>query len=226
MGVTTISETFVFFGNCQILDSKVDALKNGFIGYTYRVVKEKLSNGSEANIHVFHNVNKRVTIRAYRIDFEYGHNSPQCDFSGFTSFVVDAIQIISAVADLRAHRVGYNNVEFVEDVKGKIKSATDKLFNFPRVFGSNAAEIKIRLNHKTKIDGEIYNSVITIEDGSVTDNNTKVESSAMFINKDINTLIDNNNVRFDLLDSVDYICNMYRESNNHTSKLLKKLGVR
>lgn len=227
MGVTTISETFTFFGDFLMLDSKVEELKKQFVGFTYQTGKEKLpNNGSEANIHVFRTANKRVAIRAYRIDFEYGHNSPQCDFSQFVSFVVDAVQMLSAVADLKGHRVAYSNVEFVKDVKGTLKAKTSKLFNFTRVFGSEADEIKIRLNNKTKIDGEIYNSVITVQNDVVTNKDTKVESRAIFINKDINTLNTNTQVRFDLLDAVDYVCVMYREACNRTGKLLKKLGVR
>lgn len=227
MGVTTISETFTFFGDFLMLDGKVEELKKQFVGFTYLTCKEKLpNNGGEANIHQFRTANKSVTIRAYRIDFEYGHNSPQCDFSQFTSFVMDAVQSFSAVADLKGHRIAYSNVEFVENSKGAVKEKANKLFNIPDVFGSCSEEIHVRVNHKTTIDGEIYNSVVDMQDGSVTNKQTGSRVEAIFINKDINTLNTDTQARFDLLDAVDYVCAMYREACNRTGKLLKKLGVR
>lgn len=226
MSVATISQTYTFFRNFIKFDGKEETLQKKLKGYNYTVSKEKLPDGSIANIHRFVNANKAITIRAYRIDFEYGYNSPDCSTAEFISFVEKSAKQISSVIKLKGQRIAYSNVEFVEDVKGAVKSKACKLFNISRVFGSNSDEIHVRLNHKTEINGEIYNSVLDIQDGTVTNKQTNVKTVAMFINKDINTLVDNREERFDLMETSKYLSNMVHEADERTKKLVKKLGVR
>lgn len=63
-----------------------------------------------------------------------------------------------------------------------------------------------------------------MQDGKVTNNNTHEETKAVFINKDINTLITNREERFNLNDTVKYLGDMVLEANSRTKQLLESIG--
>lgn len=63
-----------------------------------------------------------------------------------------------------------------------------------------------------------------MQDGKVTNNNTHEETKAVFINKDINTLITNREERFNLNDTVKYLGDMVLEANSRTKQLLDSIG--
>ena len=98
------------------------------------------------------------------------------------------------------------------------------LFNVKNVYGSDANELNIRVNHVKNIGTETFNSVLIFQDGQVTNNQTKVQTKAMFINKDINTLVSNREERFTLKDTVKYLSDMMLESKERTNNLISKLG--
>lgn len=223
MNINTISQTYTFFGNFSKLNNKEDALKAKFEGYTCQVGKEKLPNGIEVNVYRFSNVNKAVTIHTYRIDFEYGYNSPECNTQEFISHAEKCAKLIAEVDTLKGQRIAYSNVEFIENLEGKVISKANQLFNIAGVFGSDSDELNVRVNHKKEINGEIYNSVLIMQDGNVTNKQTNVQTQAMFINKDINTLIQNREERFNLNDTVKYLSDMIIEANEHTNALINKI---
>ncbi len=223
MNINTISQTYTFFGNFSKLNNKEDALKAKFEGYTCQVGKEKLPNGIEVNVYRFSNVNKAVTIHTYRIDFEYGYNSPECNTQEFISHAEKCTKLIAEVDTLKGQRIAYSNVEFIENLEGKVISKANQLFNIAGVFGADSDELNVRVNHKKEINGEIYNSVLIMQDGNVTNKQTNVQTQAMFINKDINTLIQNREERFNLNDTVKYLSDMILEANEHTNALISKI---
>ena len=63
-----------------------------------------------------------------------------------------------------------------------------------------------------------------MQDGKVTNNSTHEETKAVFINKDINTLITNREERFNLNDTVKYLGDMVLEANSRTKQLLESIG--
>lgn len=223
MNINTISQTYTFFGNFSKLNNKEDALKTKFEGYTCQIGKEKLPNGIDVNVFRFANVNKAVTIHTYRIDFEYGYNSPECNTQEFISHAEKCAKLLSEVDTLKGQRIAYSNVEFIENNEGKVISKANQLFNIASVFGSDSDELNIRVNHKKEINGEVYNSVLIMQDGNVTNKQTNVQTQAMFINKDINTLIQNREERFNLNDTVKYLSDMILEANEHTNALISKI---
>lgn len=224
MKIQTISQTYTYFGNFSKLNTKEADLRKVFEGYTAQVGKEKLPNGVEVNIYRFIKDNTAVTIHAYRIDCEYGYNNPECSSEKFIAYAEEATKKIASVESLKGQRIAYSNVEFVENGDGSVLRNSNKAFNIANVYGEDAVELNVRVNHIKDINGEKYNSVVVMQDGKVTNNNTHEETKAVFINKDINTLITNREERFNLNDTVKYLGDMVLEANSRTKQLLESIG--
>ncbi|MBS1477132.1 MAG: hypothetical protein HP024_04220, partial [Acholeplasmatales bacterium] len=208
MKVQTISQTYTYFGNFSKLNSKDAELRKAFEGYNVQTGKEKLPNGVEVNVFRVVKENTAVTIHAYRIDCEYGYNNPECSSEKFIAYAEDATKKIATIENLKGQRIAYSNVEFVENNDGAILKNSNKAFNIAGVYGEDACELNVRVNHIKEINGEKYNSVVVMQDGKVTNNSTHEENKAVFINKDINTLIVNREERFSLENTASYLGDM------------------
>ncbi len=224
MKVQTISQTYTYFGNFSKLNSKDAELRKAFEGYNVQTGKEKLPNGVEVNVFRFIKENTAVTIHAYRIDCEYGYNNPECSSEKFIAYAEDATKKIATIENLKGQRIAYSNVEFVENNDGAILKNSNKAFNIAGVYGEDACELNVRVNHIKEINGEKYNSVVVMQDGKVTNNSTHEENKAVFINKDINTLIINREERFSLENTASYLGDMILEANSRTKQLLDCIG--
>lgn len=224
MKVQTISQTYTYFGNFSKLNSKDAELRKAFEGYNVQTGKEKLPNGVEVNVFRFIKENTAVTIHAYRIDCEYGYNNPECSSEKFIAYAEDATKKIATIENLKGQRIAYSNVEFVENNDGAILKNSNKAFNIAGVYGEDACELNVRVNHIKEINGEKYNSVVVMQDGKVTNNITHEENKAVFINKDINTLIVNREERFSLENTASYLGDMILEANSRTKQLLDCIG--
>lgn len=224
MKVQTISQTYTYFGNFSKLNSKDAELRKAFEGYNVQTGKEKLPNGVEVNVFRFIKENTAVTIHAYRIDCEYGYNNPECSSEKFIAYAEDATKKIATIENLKGQRIAYSNVEFVENNDGAILKNSNKAFNIAGVYGEDACELNVRVNHIKEINGEKYNSVVVMQDGKVTNNSTHEENKAVFINKDINTLIVNREERFSLESTASYLGDMILEANSRTKQLLDCIG--
>jgi hypothetical protein len=224
MKVQTISQTYTYFGNFSKLNSKDAELRKAFEGYNVQTGKEKLPNGVEVNVFRFIKENTAVTIHAYRIDCEYGYNNPECSSEKFIAYAEDATKKIATIENLKGQRIAYSNVEFVENNDGAILKNSNKAFNIAGVYGEDACELNVRVNHIKEINGEKYNSVVVMQDGKVTNNSTHEENKAVFINKDINTLIVNREERFSLENTASYLGDMILEANSRTKQLLDCIG--
>lgn len=224
MKVQTISQTYTYFGNFSKLNSKDAELRKAFEGYNVQTGKEKLPNGVEVNVFRFVKENTAVTIHAYRIDCEYGYNNPECSSEKFIAYAEDATKKIATIENLKGQRIAYSNVEFVENNDGAILKNSNKAFNIAGVYGEDACELNVRVNHIKEINGEKYNSVVVMQDGKVTNNSTHEENKAVFINKDINTLIVNREERFSLENTASYLGDMILEANSRTKQLLDCIG--
>lgn len=224
MKVQTISQTYTYFGNFSKLNSKDAELRKAFDGYNVQTGKEKLPNGVEVNVFRFIKENTAVTIHAYRIDCEYGYNNPECSSEKFIAYAEDATKKIATIENLKGQRIAYSNVEFVENNDGAILKNSNKAFNIAGVYGEDACELNVRVNHIKEINGEKYNSVVVMQDGKVTNNSTHEENKAVFINKDINTLIVNREERFSLENTASYLGDMILEANSRTKQLLDCIG--
>lgn len=224
MKVQTISQTYTYFGNFSKLNSKDAELRKAFEGYNVQTGKEKLPNGVEVNVFRFIKENTAVTIHAYRIDCEYGYNNPECSSEKFIAYAEDATKKIATIENLKGQRIAYSNVEFVENNDGAILKNSNKAFNIADVYGEDACELNVRVNHIKEINGEKYNSVVVMQDGKVTNNSTHEENKAVFINKDINTLIVNREERFSLENTASYLGDMILEANSRTKQLLDCIG--
>ena len=224
MKVQTISQPYTYFGNFSKLNSKDAELRKAFEGYNVQTGKEKLPNGVEVNVFRFIKENTAVTIHAYRIDCEYGYNNPECSSEKFIAYAEDATKKIATIENLKGQRIAYSNVEFVENNDGAILKNSNKAFNIAGVYGEDACELNVRVNHIKEINGEKYNSVVVMQDGKVTNNSTHEENKAVFINKDINTLIVNREERFSLENTASYLGDMILEANSRTKQLLDCIG--
>lgn len=224
MKVQTISQTYTYFGNFSKLNSKDAELRKAFEGYNVQTGKEKLPNGVEVNVFRFIKENTAVTIHAYRIDCEYGYNNPECSSEKFIAYAEDATKKIATIENLKGQRIAYSNVEFVENNDGAILKNSNKAFNIAGVYGEDACELNVRVNHIKEINGEKYNSVVVMQDGKVTNNSTHEENKAVFINKDINTIIVNREERFSLENTASYLGDMILEANSRTKQLLDCIG--
>lgn len=223
MTVTTISNTYSYFGNFSKLNNLKNELQGAFTDYVCQEGKENLPNGVQTNVYRFSKTNTAVVIRAYRIDFEFGFNGTESE-EDFIKFASEAANKINQVLGVKGQRIAFSCVEFVNNDDDVVLNKANTLFNVKNVYGSDANELNIRVNHVKNIGTEAFNSVLIFQDGQVTNNQTKVQTKAMFINKDINTLVSNREERFTLKDTVKYLSDMMLESKERTNNLISKLG--
>ena len=106
-------------------------------------------------------------------------------------------------------------------------SAVDKLnnlFHVSDVYGFNSKEFEMRLNHIENVSNEEINSIITVRDGSATNNNTGERINAVFFNTDINTVIQNNVLRFKLNEVNALLPDLMMTSEERINKILNKMN--
>ncbi len=224
MKLTTISNTYSFFGNFSKLNNLKGEIQKAFEGYTFQEGKENLPNGVQANVYRASNVNKAVVIRAFRIDFEFGFNDTETE-QDFISFVEDAAAKINLVLGVKGNRIAFSSVEFINNDENVALNKANELFNIASVYGAPANELNIRVNHVKTIGEETFNSVLIFQDGQVTNNKTGEKTKALFINKDINTLVTNQAERFTLKDTEKYLSDMMLESKERTNNLVDKINA-
>lgn len=225
MKVQTISQTYTYFGNFSKLINKENELRKLFEGYNIQLGKEKLPNGIEVNVYRIIKENVAVTLHAYRLDVDYGYNSPDCSTEKFIAYADELTKMISTIDSTKGQRIAYSNVEFVDNGDGSVLKNSNKVFNIAGVYGEEAVELNIRVNHIKDINGEKYNSVVVMQDGKVTNNTTHEEVKAVFINKDINTLISNRTERFSLTETIKYLGDMILEANSRTKQLIDNIAA-
>ncbi len=222
MNIITISNTYTFFGNFSELVQLDKELVAVFEGWKLQTGKETLSNGVQSNMFRFSNGNKTITLKAARMDFVLGFSKGDSE-EGFIKFVCDAADKVNSVLGVKGQRIAFSCVEFVEDNARKVLKKLNDLFNVHGVYGTAANELNVRVNHIKKIKDETYNSIVVIQDGQVTNNQTKEKIGAIFINKDVNTIVSNTEERFYLKKTSKYLPIMMSESKVRTKDLLAKL---
>lgn len=223
MKVNTISNTFTLFGNFSKLLNRQNDLIKAFEAYENHVGEEQLPNGVPAKVYRFRNANTMITLRAFRIDVEFGYLNQEQTTEEFQSFVESVAQTIYKVDTVTGNRIAFSCVEFVEDPDRVVVDKLNEMFSVANVFGSAASEVNIRFNHVHSIGNEEYNSIILIQDGQVTNRQTQVQTKTVFINKDVNTVISNTQNRFRLNDVSTYLPDMIMESKERTNVILSKL---
>lgn len=222
MKVTTISNTYSYFGNFSKLNNLKNELQGALSGYVFQEGKENLPNGVQVNVYRFSNANSAIVIRAYRIDFEFGFNGTESE-EDFIKFASESAEKINQVLGVKGQRIAFSSIEFISNEENSVLNKANKLFNIADVYGSDANELNIRVNHVKNIGNETFNSVLIFQDGQVTNNQTKVQTKAMFLNKDINTLVNNREERFTLKDTVKYLSDMMLEAKERTNTIVSKL---
>lgn len=224
MKVNTISNTFSYFGNFSKAINKENELKKALSDYQCHEGADTLPNGIQAKAYRFVRENFAITLRAFRLDIEYGYNSEECSIEKFMEYADQVAKILLTVDSFKGQRIAYSCVQFVENKDGKLVANCNKKFNVEGVFGATAQEFNLRVNHVHQIGNEEFNSIVVIQDGQVTNNATKERTSALFINKDINTLLNNTAERFTLADTQKYLGDMILEANDRTNTLLNAIG--
>lgn len=219
-----IKSTFSLFGNFSKLNSREADLKQAFSAYKAQVSQETLQNGMPAKVYHFVNGNKAVIIRAYRIDFDFGYPTDDVTTSDFQQHCDEASKVLASVDTIKATRIAYNSVEFIANDNGSTVAKCNEVFNISNAFGEAAKEFNLRVNHIKHIGNEDFNSVLVIQDGAVTHNVTKEQRQVLFVNKDINTLINNNEPRFTLDKVSSYVGDLLLESEDRLNTFLKAIN--
>lgn len=218
----TIKSTFSLFGNFSKLNNRESDIRRVFDGYQIVVQQENLPNGVPAKVYRGINSNVAFTIRAYRIDIEFGFINDTITVADFIENCKTVADTMTSIDTIRGNRIAYNSVDFVVN-DGDLVPLCNKIFNVEEVFGGQAKEINLRVNHIKVINGEEMNSVFIIQDGAVTHNQTKEKLNALFLNKDINTVAQNTTVRFDLKDVDKYLSDFVLEAEDRNKTFLSKL---
>ncbi len=222
MNITTINNSFTIFGNFADVIKKLPRLISIFNGFQIKTFKERLPNGEEIDSYKFMFENKCITLRPGRLDLEFAFSQATLG-KDFLQFVKDTSAKLLTVDRFDGVRIAFNSVEFLMNENGKLTEKLNKIFNFGEIFGESPKETSIRLNHQKYIGNEEFNSIVTIQDGTVMQNSSKERKPAVFINKDINTVATNITKRFSLYDYSNYLLSMMLEAEQRTNAILCKL---
>ena len=142
----------------------------------------------------------------------------------FLNYTADVAERLSKLDQLMGNRVAYSNTEFVENKDKEVVTKMNELFKVKEIYEEgNADEFQLRLNHIINIGGEKVNSIIIVQDGSVTHNATKAVIPVVFINKDVNTVITNNVFRFTLSKARTLLSELMAEASRKTDVLISRL---
>lgn len=207
-----IKSTFSLFGNFSKIVTREADLQKAFADYKFQSGQETLPNGMPAKVYHFVNEHKAVTIHAYRIDFDFGYPNDNITTADFQAHCEEAANTLAKVDTIKANRIAYNSIEFIDNPEGSVVAKCNELFNIANVFGSPAKEFNLRVNHVKTINGEEFNSVLILQDGAVTHNVTKENKQVLFVNKDINTLINHQEPRFTLNKVDSYVGDLLLEA--------------
>lgn len=223
METKTIKSTFTIFGNFSKINKRESELKKVFSDYQSRIGQETLPNGVAAKVYQFVNGNVGILIRAYRIDFEYGFQNESSTFEEMKNTFVDNSKKLLVLDSIKGTRIAYSDVQFVDNTNNVFSDKCNEAFNISNIFGSAAKELNVRVNHVKNILGEDFNSVLMMQDGTVSHNVTKEKLSAVFINHDINSIFDNQAVRFSLDNIEQYIDELVKEASERTETFVNKI---
>lgn len=223
MKINKVSEAFTYFGNFSKLIQKAEKIKETFSDFQFNSFQEQSPNGIPAPVYRLTKNNYSITIRVFRIDVERAIRDDMTD-EDFLNYTSDVCQRLSGLDQLLGNRVAYSNTEFVENKDKEVVTKLNGLFNVGGVYEEgNADEFQLRLNHIIDIENEKVNSIIIVQDGSVTHNATKAIIPVVFINKDVNTIISNTVFRFNLNKARTLLPELMAEANRKTNILISKL---
>ena len=222
MKITAISNTFSFFGNFSKIITKQEQIKSAFEGFEVAVAQEQMPNGMPAPAYRIKNQNVGLTIRPFRIDIEKGVLDTEDAYQSFMDHVKSTIEKLDTLGVLMSNRIAYSCVEFIENENNETVKKLNGLFSVGNVF-EEADEFSLRLNSVKQIGFEKINSIVQLQDGVVTNNNTKEQKKVVFVNKDINTVVQNQVVRFSLNKAFALLEDLIAEANNKTEQLISKL---
>ena len=223
MKINKVSEAFTYFGNFSKLIQKAEKIKEAFEDFQFSSHQEQSPNGIPAPVYRLTKANYSITIRVFRIDIERAIRENASD-EDFLNYTADVAERLSKLDQLMGNRVAYSNTEFVENKDKEVVTKMNELFKVKEIYEEgNADEFQLRLNHIINIGGEKVNSIIIVQDGSVTHNATKAVIPVVFINKDVNTVITNNVFRFTLSKARTLLPELMAEASRKTDVLISRL---
>ena len=223
MDIVTISNSFTIFGSYTEPINNLSELIGIFNGYQVKTFKERMPDGRELNSYKFSFQNKSVTLRAHRLDIEFLF-SPVTKGKDFLQYVKEVSAKLLAINAFHGHRIAFNSVEFVLNEDRGLIDKISSLFGVDSLFGAPAREVSLRLNHVKQIGNEEFNSILSIQDGMVSQNSTGQRTPAIFINKDINTVAKNTEIRFSLSEYSQYLLSMMLEAEQRTSTVIDQIN--
>ena len=222
MNITTINNSFSIFGNYASVVGNLPSLVAIFNGYQVKTFKERFPTGTEHDCYRFSFANKSVTLRPGRLDIEFAF-AASSKGKDFLQFMKETVAKLLPLNQFLGSRIAFNSVEFIES-SPQIIERLSNLLNVNAIFSAPASELSIRLNHVKKIGNEDFNSIITVQDGMVTNAATKRQAPAIFINKDINTVAANTAQRFALSDYSQPLLSMMLEAESRTNAIISKIS--
>ncbi len=224
--IVNVSATFTVFGNINRLINRIDRVKDVLSDFKCKETKETLSNGLPSSTFIFSAKNRAVILRSFRLDIQYGYrDSSETNDQEFLEFVDSIIKKLSEFVENKFNRISYSNVAFIEkddDVMNKFNDT----FGIKNVFGSNAQELQVRLNHVTEVSNESVNAVVLVQDGFISrksQTEAPKRESVVFINNDINTVISNREQRFTFDMAEKIITDFVMLAKERTNKVVEKL---
>ena len=224
MKATIISNSFSIFGEYSyILNNQnklVDSLKE--LNFRAEVGKERDNKGNEFSCMRFLKNNKVLIFHHNRIDVNQNAVIEIKAEDDFIDFVKEVAYCLSDF-NVKGNRIAYNEMTFADNAYNYLLIGANLAFNIDNNYGKNADEFMMRLNHKTLIDNEEFNSILSFQDGVVGNNKTKEQKKAIMISNDINTLFQNKEMRFELDSAINYLEKMMTLAAERTQKTVDLL---
>ncbi len=224
MEITNIKSSFIIFGDFTSMEAKEGRLQSVFNDYEFRKGTEHVGEATHP-AYSFKKSNHNITMRVNRIDIDYGFVAEE-DYTKFMDYVGTVIDDLATLFTCQMNRISYVSVEFAHDDDQSMVEKCNAVFGINKAFGNGNCEFQLRINPVKMVAGEKMNSILLVQDGKVTNNATKESHHAMFINKDINTVITSTTPRFKL-DSKElkkYIQEMINEGIRQSNAFLAALN--
>lgn len=218
MKAVSIIDRFVFFSDfTKIVTEDIPTLVKLFDGYKMNQRQEATPQGP-VTVTAFSNKNYAVSFRVNRMDVEFANNPNQPTNESLGHALSEFAKVREAYSNLPGNRISYVGTSFIPNPKNEPLMDMVENIGLTDVFGQ-PTEFNFRLNTPVKIEREMCNAVLTVQQGSVQDPSKKNLPAIICVN-DINTMPQDRTNRFELDELEEIYKAMMAKSIEKNEKVL------
>ncbi len=220
----TIKKQFSLFANFSNYIDRIEEFNDLFPAFNRNEEKEQLRTQDnkivESPVYFLSNVNLQIKLSRLRLDFIFYYNNEPITDEEFIDFVEELSKKLTGEWLINGVRISYITNEFIANEFGVNSNIQAKNLNFNDIFGTRPDETSLRVNFVKEIAlKEKINTIVSIQDAQVTNNNTKEKQKVIALNYDINTLAQNVSSRFASDDVSFFLKELIKAQNDLRDKV-------